>query len=50
MTSQEDQFEGMDRPLSYLDVTGSQATAEQLKWAPLLLQDDVADYIAYNKK
>ena len=44
------QFEGMDRPLSYLDVTGSQATADQLKWAPLLLQDAVADYIAYNKK
>ena len=43
------QFPGMDRPLSYLDVTHADATAEDAAWAGALLKDAVADVMVANE-
>ena len=42
------QFPGMEEPLSYLDATGPQASAEDALWAGALLKDAVADVMAGN--
>lgn len=40
---------GMSGPLSYMDVTDKNATAEERALAPLLLRDALADYVAFNQ-
>ncbi len=40
---------GMPEPLSYMDVTDNNATAEERLLAPLLLRDAHADYEAFHK-
>jgi len=43
------QLPGMDRPMSYMDATSSEATAEDAAFASVLLRDALADYSAFNQ-
>ena len=42
------QIPGMDKPLSYMDATSADASAEDASWAAVLLRDAMADYTAFN--
>ena len=42
------QIPGMDKPLSYMDATSKDASAEDASWAAVLLRDAMADYTAFN--
>lgn len=43
------QLPGMDRPMSYMDATSKDATAEDAAFASVLLRDALADYSAFNQ-
>ena len=43
------QLDGMDIPMSYMDATSKDATAEDAAFASVLLRDALADYSAFNK-
>jgi len=43
------QLPGMDTPMSYMDATSEDATAEDAAFASVLLRDALADYSAFNK-
>ena len=43
------QLDGMDRPMSYMDATSKDATAEDAAFASVLLRDALADYSAFNQ-
>jgi len=43
------QLPGMDQPMSYMDATSKDATAEDAAFASVLLRDALADYSAFNK-
>ena len=43
------QLPGMDTPMSYMDATSKDATAEDAAFASVLLRDALADYSAFNK-
>ena len=40
---------GMDQPMSYMDATSEDATAEDAAFAAVLLRDALADYSAFNQ-
>jgi len=42
------QLPGMDKPLSYMDATSEDASAEDAAFAAVLLRDALADYTAFN--
>ena len=43
------QLPGMDQPMSYMDATSEDATAEDAAFAAVLLRDALADYSAFNQ-
>ena len=43
------QLPGMDMPMSYMDATSKDATAEDAAFASVLLRDALADYSAFNQ-
>ena len=43
------QLPGMDTPMSYMDATSKDATAEDAAFAAVLLRDALADYSAFNQ-
>ena len=43
------QLPGMDTPMSYMDATSKDATAEDAAFASVLLRDALADYSAFNQ-